>query len=59
MLGMDDDSESDIRGLVSVYLAMTRMVDDGIGRILDKLEELGDVGGHDYCVHCGPWRFHG
>ncbi len=41
MLGMDDDTESDIRGLVSVYLAMTRMVADGIGRILDKLEELG------------------
>ena len=40
MLGMDDDTESDIRGLVSVYLAMTRLVDDGIGRILDKLTEL-------------------
>ena len=40
MLGMDDDIESDIRGLVSVYLAMTRLVDDGIGRILDKLDEL-------------------
>ncbi len=41
MLGMDDDTESDIRGLVSVYLAMTRLVDDGVGRILDKLEDLG------------------
>lgn len=41
MLGMDDDSEDDIRNLVSVYHAMTRLVDDGIGRILDKLEELG------------------
>ena len=41
MLGMDDDTEADIRGLVSVYLAMTRLVDDGIGRILDKLTELG------------------
>ena len=41
MLGMDEDTESDIRGLVSVYLAMTRLVDDGIGRILDKLEDLG------------------
>ncbi len=40
MLGMDDDTESDIRSLVSVYLAMTRLVDDGIGRILDKLTEL-------------------
>ena len=41
MLGMDDDSEEDIRNLVSVHHAMTRLVDDGIGRILDKLEELG------------------
>lgn len=41
MLGMEDDSEADIRALVSVYLAMTRLVDDGIGRILDKLDDLG------------------
>ncbi len=41
MLGMDEDSEEDIRGLVSVYQAMTRLMDDGIGRILDKLEALG------------------
>ena len=43
MLGMDNDTEDDIRSLVSVYQAMTRLVDDGIGRILDKLEELGMV----------------
>ena len=41
MMGMDDDSEQDIRNLVSVNHAMTRLVDDGIGRILDKLESLG------------------
>ena len=41
MLGMDDDTEDEIRNLVSVHHAMTRLVDDGIGRILDKLEELG------------------
>ena len=40
MLGMDEDSESNIRGLVSVYQAMTRLLDDGIGRILDKLSDL-------------------
>ena len=40
MLGMDEDIEEDIRGLVSVYHAMTRLMDDGIGRILDKLVEL-------------------
>ena len=41
MMGLDDDTEDDIRNLVSVHHAMTRLVDDGIGRILDKLEELG------------------
>lgn len=41
MLGMDEDSESDIRSLVAVYHAMTRLLDEGIGRILDKLSELG------------------
>ena len=41
MLGMDEDSEEDIRNLVSVHHAMTRLIDNGIGRILDKLEELG------------------
>ena len=41
MMGLDDDSEEDIRNLVSVHHAMTRMIDDGIGRIIDKLEELG------------------
>ena len=41
MLGLDDDTEEDIRNLVTVHHAMTRLVDDGIGRILDKLDELG------------------
>lgn len=41
MMGMDNDSEDDTRNLVSVHHAMTRLVDDGIGRILDKLEGLG------------------
>ncbi len=40
MLGMDDDDSEHIKGLISVHNAMCRMVDDGIGRILDKLEEL-------------------
>jgi arylsulfatase A-like enzyme len=35
-----DDSEDHRRGVVSVYQAMTRFVDDGITRILDKLDEL-------------------
>ena len=41
MLGLDDDTEEDIRNLVSVHHAMTRLVDDGIGQILDKLGDLG------------------
>ncbi len=41
MLGLDDDDPEHIRGLISVHNAMCRMIDDGIGRVLDKLEELG------------------
>lgn len=40
MLSLDDKSEEEIRDIVGTYLAMTRFVDDGIGRILDKLDEL-------------------
>ena len=41
ILGTQYDTEEDIHGAVAVYLAMTRMVDDAVGRILDKLDELG------------------
>jgi arylsulfatase A-like enzyme len=41
MLNLDGKSEGDVRNIVSTYLAMTRFVDDGIGRILDKLDSLG------------------
>jgi arylsulfatase len=41
MMRQTDDSEEHRRGVVSVYQAMTRFVDDGIGRILNKLDELG------------------
>ncbi|MBT3942009.1 MAG: sulfatase-like hydrolase/transferase [Chloroflexi bacterium] len=41
ILGLSDDSEEDIRRAISVYYAMTRFVDDGIGRILDTLERTG------------------
>jgi arylsulfatase A-like enzyme len=41
MMRQTEDTEEHRRGLVSVYQAMTRFVDDGIGRILDKLDELG------------------
>lgn len=41
MMRQTNDLEEHRRGVVSVYQAMTRFVDDGIGRILDKLDELG------------------
>ncbi len=40
MLTIGDD-EQKVREAVSVYLAMIRFIDDGVGRILDKLDELG------------------
>ena len=40
MLKLEGKSEEDVRNIVSTYLAMTRFVDDGIGRIIDKLDEL-------------------
>jgi arylsulfatase len=41
ILGLHHDSGEDIRNAIAVYLAMGRMIDDGVGRILDKLESLG------------------
>ena len=41
ILGLSGDSEEDIRKAISIYYAMTRFVDDGIGRILDTLEATG------------------
>jgi arylsulfatase A-like enzyme len=41
ILGLSGDSEEDIRRAISIYYAMTRFVDDGIGRILDTLEATG------------------
>ena len=41
MMGLESDEPDHIRGLMSVHHAMCRFIDDGVGRILDKLEELG------------------
>lgn len=41
ILGLSNESEEDIRRSISIYYAMTRFVDDGIGRILDALERTG------------------
>ena len=40
MMRQTEDSEAHRRGVISVYQAMTRFVDDGISRILDKLDAL-------------------
>ena len=41
MLGVSDDDPDDVRNAMAVYLAMTRHLDDGIGGVLDHLEETG------------------
>ena len=41
MLGIEEDDPDDVRNAVAVYMAMTRFIDDGIGRILDHLEATG------------------
>lgn len=41
MLGIEEDSEEDVRRMIAVYHAMVRFVDDGVGQILDALDRLG------------------
>jgi arylsulfatase len=41
MMRQDDDTDEARRGVISIYQAMTRFVDDSIGRIVEKLESLG------------------
>jgi arylsulfatase len=41
LLDTSDASEADRRGLLATYLAQVGAVDDGLGRILDALEETG------------------
>ena len=41
MLGITDDLEEDVYGLLGVYYGMVRFIDDGLGQILDALESLG------------------
>jgi arylsulfatase A-like enzyme len=40
MLGMEEDAREHILGLLGVYSAMVRFLDDGLGQILDALEAL-------------------
>ena len=41
MMLQDDDTDEHRRGVIATYQAMTRFVDDSIGRIVEKLESLG------------------
>ena len=41
MLGVSIDDPEHVRNAMAVYMAMTRFVDDGIGKVLDHLDETG------------------
>jgi len=41
ILGMEEDSMEDVYGVMACYYGMVRFVDDGLGQILDALENLG------------------
>ncbi len=41
ILNQESDSAEDRKSIVATYQAMVRFIDDGVGRILDKLEALG------------------
>ena len=41
MLGVSVDDPEHVRNAMSVYLAMTRFVDDAVGEVLDHLDETG------------------
>jgi len=40
ILGLEDESDEDIRGVLAAYYGMVRFVDDGVGQILDALDRL-------------------
>lgn len=41
ILDITQDDEADVRGVISTYYAMTRFVDDGVGKILYALDKHG------------------
>ncbi|MCH2663283.1 sulfatase-like hydrolase/transferase [bacterium] len=51
MIGMTDDTEQDKKGVVGVYHAMVRFLDDGVGQILDALDRL-DLRDNTIVVFC-------
>lgn len=51
MLGVRNDPEDQVYGVVGAYHGMTRFVDDGVGQILDALERL-DLAENTIVVFC-------
>jgi arylsulfatase A-like enzyme len=41
ILGIEDDLQEDVYGLLGVYYGMVRFIDDGLGQILDALQAFG------------------
>lgn len=41
ILGVRDDAEEDVYGVIGTYYAMIRFLDDALGQILDAVERLG------------------
>ena len=41
ILGAEEDALEDIYGVMAVYYGMVRFIDDGLGQILDALEDFG------------------
>jgi len=41
MMGIEDNEDADIYGLLAAYYGMVRFLDDGVGQILDALDRLG------------------
>lgn len=41
ILGWDEAALGDLRQVVATYYAMVRFIDDGVGRVLDRLDTLG------------------
>ncbi|MBT3604698.1 MAG: sulfatase-like hydrolase/transferase [Candidatus Latescibacteria bacterium] len=51
MMGMEEDTEEDIQGVMAAYYGATRFLDDSIGKVLDALERL-DLRKNTIVVFC-------
>ena len=59
MLGVRRDPPEDLYGVMASYFGMVRFIDDALGQILDKLDELGTAGADNCGLLFGPRRLHG